>query len=69
MTKQLWTAIIAFVMANVLYFGAKYFPPEIAADIQFVIDAAKLLVAVLLLHFYGEDAKLAIRVAIQNLNK
>lgn len=69
MTKQLWTAIVAFIVNIVVYFGSKYFDPSIADDIKFVIEAANLLVAVLLLHFYGQDAVRVLRVAIRNLNK
>jgi hypothetical protein len=69
MTKQLWIAIITFVVNVILYFGSKYFDPSIAEDIKFVVNAANILVGVILLHFYGADAMLALKAAIQKSSK
>ena len=69
MTKQLWTIIVACITNLVVYFGSKYFDPSIAEDIKFVLDTANALVAVLLLHFYGQDVKAFVQAALYRISK
>ena len=69
MTKILWTVIVAFAVNLAVYFGSKYFDPSIAEDIKFVTAAADILIAAVLLHFYGEDSRAKMTATIQSLNK
>ena len=69
MTKQLWIALIDFIVTCVLYFGGKYLTPSLFEDIQFFIKAANVFVAVLLLHFYGVEARAFLSATVRSLKK
>ena len=61
MTRELWIALLDLVASLLVYFGAKYFAPEIADDIKFVIGLLQPFVLAVIARLYAET--LAVKIS------